>query len=159
VAFQDSDTPAETVQRAYAMEEGLRTFYLALAKHVEDLEIQELFERLSGFEELHQDKLFGLYQSLTKDSPSREDFGKETNSEILEGGLSTQDFLDLHKDHIKDTTGALDLALTIEAQALDLYLRFADKAKADDTRRVVYRIADDEKVHLRYLGEMMGRKV
>jgi len=141
------------------MEEGLRSFYQALADHVRDDETRQLFQRLSGFEELHQEKLFSLYRSLTKESPTREKFEGGLDGEFAEGGVSVRELLERYADRIETTVGALDLALSIEAQALDLYLRFADKAVSDEIRRVVFGIADEEKIHLRHLGKMLGRKV
>ncbi len=54
---------------------------------------------------------------------------------------------------------ALELALSIEAQALDLYLRFADKSDNKITQRAAFKISKEEKMHLKELGSLMGRKV
>jgi sulfur-carrier protein adenylyltransferase/sulfurtransferase len=103
--------------------------------------------------------IFKLFQSLSADSPYREDFEREISCEYIEGGLTAQELLDKYAKHLKETVGALDLALTIEAQALDLYLRFVDRTDGQEVRTVVFQIADDEKIYLRHLAEMMGRKV
>ena len=42
--------------------------------------------------------------------------------------------------------------MMIETQALDLYLRFAQKSGAEAVRAVLYRLADEEKAHLKTLG-------
>jgi rubrerythrin len=42
--------------------------------------------------------------------------------------------------------------MMIETQALDLYLRFAQKSVAEAVRAVLYRLADEEKAHLKALG-------
>jgi rubrerythrin len=47
----------------------------------------------------------------------------------------------------------IDLAMTIETQALDLYMRLADKAENEESRNIFFRIAEDEKAHLKSLGK------
>jgi rubrerythrin len=54
--------------------------------------------------------------------------------------------------------GVLDLAMMLETQALDLYLRFADKSADERTRKVLFSIADEEKAHLSSLGNLMDIK-
>ncbi len=49
--------------------------------------------------------------------------------------------------------------LSIKAQALDLYLRFADKADNKIAQRTAFKISKEEKMHLKELGTLMGRKV
>ncbi len=45
--------------------------------------------------------------------------------------------------------------MMLETQALDLYLRYSQKAEDEESRNVLYRIAEDEKAHLTALGDMM----
>ena len=55
--------------------------------------------------------------------------------------------------------GVLELAMMIETQALDLYLRFADKTLNEKTKKALLVIADEEKAHLISLGDLMGKKI
>jgi rubrerythrin len=77
----------------------------------------------------------------------------------VEGGMTAEEFLNDHPRAADSTLHLLDLAISVEAQALDLYLRFARLVDSDGTRGAIHKIAEDEKAHLRTLGEMMGRKV
>jgi rubrerythrin len=52
----------------------------------------------------------------------------------------------------------LDLAMMLETQALDLYLRFADKSADSESRGVLLKLADEEKSHLGALGQLVEEK-
>jgi rubrerythrin len=45
--------------------------------------------------------------------------------------------------------------MSIEAQALDLYLRAADKSSDPQSKKVLIQIADEERTHLAQLGKLM----
>jgi rubrerythrin len=53
----------------------------------------------------------------------------------------------------------LDLSMMLEAQALDLYLRFAEKVQDQETARVLRKIGDEEKAHLEALGRLREKVV
>jgi rubrerythrin len=43
----------------------------------------------------------------------------------------------------------------LETQAMDLYLRFAQKSQQPEAREVLYKIAGEEKAHLASLGRLL----
>ena len=53
----------------------------------------------------------------------------------------------------------LDLAMMLETQALDLYLRFAGRGEQPQTKEVLYALAGEEKAHLASLGRMLEEKL
>ena len=46
----------------------------------------------------------------------------------------------------------------LEAQALDLYMRFAENSTNSQTRDVLFTVADEEKAHLQSLGSLLEEK-
>jgi rubrerythrin len=48
--------------------------------------------------------------------------------------------------------------MMLETQALDLYLRFADKSSYSGSQRVLFKLADEEKAHLEALGQLIEIK-
>jgi rubrerythrin len=46
----------------------------------------------------------------------------------------------------------------LETQALDLYLRYSQKAENEESKTVLYDIAEEEKAHLATLGRLMEAK-
>jgi sulfur-carrier protein adenylyltransferase/sulfurtransferase len=49
--------------------------------------------------------------------------------------------------------------MMVETQALDLYLRFADRCSQAPTRDLLYGIAQEEKAHLASLGKLLEEKL
>jgi rubrerythrin len=51
----------------------------------------------------------------------------------------------------------VEMAMMMETQALDLYLRFLDKVSGPEVKNTLYMLADEEKGHLKRLGGLMDR--
>lgn len=158
IAFSGAQTPPDLTKRAYAMEQGLRQYYLAMADRTKDRDAAQLFTQLAGYEDRHMDRIYELYLSLTNQAIDREAFDKAAKSPYMEGGVDAKTFLDAQPDP-DSVTDALELAQSIEVQALDLYLRFARQLTEKEGRAVVFSLAEDEKAHLARLAELMGGKV
>ena len=73
----------------------------------------------------------------------------------LEGGLSTREYLDLFNPDLNSEIDVISLAMSIEAQALDLYQRVSSKVKNPQSRGIINKIGDEEKVHLESLGKLL----
>jgi rubrerythrin len=158
IAFSDARTPLEMTRRAYAMERGLQQYYQAMADRINDRETAELFKQLAGFEDRHMDRIYDLFLSLTDRPIDREDFDKAAKSPYMESGVYVDEFMAAQPDP-ESVTGALELAQSIEIQALDLYLRFAGQLAEKKGRAIVFSLAEDEKAHLARLADLMGGKV
>ena len=78
---------------------------------------------------------------------------------ILEGGFGLDDFMKENESFFGSVQGVLDLAMMLETQALDLYLRFAEKSTHERTQNALFSIADEEKAHLSSLGDLMDKKI
>ena len=141
------------------MEDGLHDFYLRLSRMTEDREAAELYLRLAEVEDLHKDRLFGLYLSLRPETVDRETFDAEISNAFIESGLTAEQFLQAYSGRLEPLTQALELGLAVEAQALDLYLRFAREVEDSEIRLLIHQLAQDEKTHLARLEELLGRKV
>lgn len=145
----------EVLVVAYSMEQGLRDFYLSMADRVETPGVRELFEKLSEIEIRHQEKIFAEYAAVAADPRSREDFERELVKPAVEGGLTTEEYLERYQPDLDQVTEVVSLAMAIEAQALDLYQRSADRADQEETRTALLRIADEERTHLQLLAELL----
>jgi len=49
--------------------------------------------------------------------------------------------------------------MMLETQALDLYLRFADKSTNAETKTILFKIAREEKAHLAALGRLLEETI
>jgi len=159
VFLRGDETPAEIIVLAYGMEEGLGSFYRTMASRGKDPELSDIFTKLSEIEELHKKRLFDIYLKLDPSVSDLETFESRIVSNVMEGGLTTEEFLEQNKPAMQTVPDILNIAMMIEAQALDLYLRYSDSSKADKTRTLLYDIAEEEKAHLATLGRLMDRKI
>jgi rubrerythrin len=151
--------PARMLGLAYGLETGLRSFYQDMSSRAGDPELAKTFDRLAGIEERHQERLIQLQRAITGRALNREEFEAQEVSPLMEGGFTTQDLLRAHPEVLSSVTGLLETALALEAQALDLYSRFAHKVGSLETKDVLFKIAGEEKAHLALLGELLDRKV
>ncbi len=76
----------------------------------------------------------------------------------MEGGYTTEEFLEQNRDSMKTVFDVLNIAMMLETQAFDLYMRYSQKAKDEKSKAVLYDIAEDEKAHLASLGRLMEER-
>ncbi|MCJ7682932.1 MAG: ferritin family protein [Desulfobacteraceae bacterium] len=155
VILTGDESPLEIIVFAYGMEQGLGEFYSSAAGMIEDKDVAGLLRKLARIEENHRLKLLDIYMTLNTTGRGKEAFEAEIMSEMMEGGFTTKEFLEKNRPVMETTANILSLAMMLETQALDLYLRYSQKAEDEESRRVLYRIAEDEKAHLAALGDMM----
>ncbi len=152
--LRGDETAPEIIILAYGMEEGLHGFYEAMALETGDREVSAMFEKLADIEVLHKHKLFELYREFDPTVSDVDMFEAETVTVVMEGGLTTEEFLAQNKPAMNTISDVLDIAMMIETQALDLYLRYSHKAKEQKSKAVMYDIAEEEKAHLAALGRL-----
>lgn len=152
------ETPEEIIALAYGLENGLAQFYTDLGKTEKDPDLAGLFLGLAAIEEKHKADLFHLYATDQPEVPDRDTFEKDTVSAAMEGGFTTAEFLEKNGPALGTVAGVLNTAMMLEAQALDLYLRYAQKSTDAGVRKILYHLADEEKAHLKRLGSLLERK-
>lgn len=144
---------------AYSLEAGLKDFYESMAQKVDDDPARQLFHQLSQIEVKHQDRILEQYAELTGKAVSREAFESGPVPEVLEGGLTTEEYANLLMPSTDTLADIIELAMSIEAQALDLYLRASEKAQNEAGKQALVQIANEEKTHLARLGQLMEETV
>ena len=77
----------------------------------------------------------------------------------MEGGFSIKDFMEQNAPALRTVTGVLNVAMTLEAQAMDLYMRYAQRFSDQKIKQLFHGLADEEKIHLKRLGGLMDQKV
>lgn len=143
---------------AYGMEEGLKCFYKSMAEEYKDNEYAEVLNKLASVEDLHKQKLYEIYTRLNTSVKDRETFESEIVSHAMEGGLTTEEFIKLKRPMLETVSGVLTMAAVIETQALDLYLRYAERMKDEQSKRILHGIAEEEKAHLKELGKLLDKQ-
>lgn len=148
------ETPAQIIKLAYAMEQSLGEFYRVAKTKTEDDTVVSLLEKLASIEEKHKQYLVELYNEVESASATLESFDGQALEQVMEGGFRINEFLRLNERLLSDVRSLLDLAMMLETQALDLYLRFADKIENLQAKNILHKIGDEEKQHLNALGNL-----
>ncbi|WP_020588541.1 rhodanese-like domain-containing protein [Desulfobacter curvatus] len=155
--FSGKEEPEDVLKVAYSLEQGLRDFYLTLGQQTRNKKVKALFAKLSEIELNHQKSIFQAYLDIGGETVkmSQEHFENMVEVKSLEGGLSTEQYLDLFSPDLEKETDVISLAMSIEAQALDLYQRVILKIDNPDSKQVIQKIANEEKAHMESLGKLM----
>ena len=154
--FTGDESPEKTLTVAYSLEDGLRDFYLAMIDKVKTENVKNLFDKLAAIEVNHQNRIFDEYLKVTAKAVSREVFEKNTVNEVAEGGLTTEEYVNLFQPaDWESESDIIGLAMSIEAQAFDLYMRAAARSTDSRSKQVLTQIANEERTHLAELGKLM----
>lgn len=152
--FTELDSPEQILATAYSLEDGLRDFYLRMLERAYDEKIKSVFRLLADIEIKHKDRLFEEYTRLTgKDD--RGAFECSFVTPLMEGGMTTQEYLERFKPDMDSPVDVVSMAMSIEAQALDLYMRSAEWVSNEENRAILEQIAGEEKSHLARLGQLL----
>ena len=150
-----SESIEETLVIAYSLEAGLQDFYFTMIDKVSADAVKALFRKLSDIEVIHQDRILKEYTRITGKDTDRAAFEAKMVKKAVEGGLTTDEYVGLFKPDWHNASDIVDLAMSIEAQALDLYTRAAERGTDEGSRGVLKKIAEEERAHLAQLAKVM----
>jgi rubrerythrin len=138
--FSPATKPEALIALAWILEDGSRKFYSELAAESKDQEAKNLFEYLSAAEERHQASLLKLYKELsgltsTSGFPGAV-ISSEKEGDVMEGGLRLSEALSWAKG--KSVTEILELSISSETNAYDLYVKMERQMKDQRSARVFH---------------------
>jgi rhodanese-related sulfurtransferase/rubrerythrin len=160
--IRGDESPEEVIGLAYRMEEGLKRFHGFVKDRTKDVDLSKLLSHLISAEESHERALIELLETLSRPTSAEAAAGLASSSpggDLLEGGIDVDAFIEQNKPFLQSVGGYLELAMMIETQALDLYLRMAAESRNEVTKSVLLRIGDEEKAHLGLLGRYMDERL
>ncbi|MCB2191535.1 MAG: sulfurtransferase [Deltaproteobacteria bacterium] len=149
--------PAQVIAAAFSLERGLAACYQALAKATDSEELSELYQRLAGYEDRHMQRLGRAWEELTPEQRRGVELEPQGEVSIMEGGVKVEDFVAQHQDASADQSQAVMMAMGLETQALDLYLRLAQRMRQPQSRELLDTLGQEEKSHLKALGDILER--
>ena len=156
LALSGHETPPDVIILIYAMEAGLETFYDEASKKVPDDNVKKLLANLAKIEDRHKAKLRDLFEAMNPTARDIERFEAAAASKIMEGGFDMAAFLSDNMTAMQSAAGVLDIAMMLEVHGLDLYLRYAQEMEGrQESRKVLLDLAEEEKAHLKSLGELL----
>jgi rubrerythrin len=148
----------EAIVVGYNLEEGLRDFYLHMQSRVEKEDAKKLLGQLAAIEIIHQEWLVELYSKVTGTAGTVAELLKKTAEPVMEGGLTTDEYLQRYNTDLNSELEILSLAMAIEAQALDLYQRAAAHSENQETKEILQKIALEERSHLAGLSNYIDKQ-
>lgn len=148
--FDGAESSAEVLASALGMERALGTFYSRQAEAVENAEASRVFNLLGGVEEKHLNTVAERYSSVSGGAPLPDE-----EKGVVEGGMTTEEFMNLLGTDPEDPVDVVDFAMSLEAQAMDLYERAAMNAPDEESRSELNRLSSEEKAHLQRLARLM----
>ena len=155
-----NEPPQEVIRIAYQMEDGLGRFHQEIHAKTIDTDLRDLLTQLIKAEEKHKRTLLDLLKTVVETDQKDRDFLAPppiSDQDLMEGGLELSEFMRQNERYLETVAGYLELAMMIETQALDLYLRMASESANPITKEVLFRISEEEKAHLAMLGQYLDR--
>ncbi|MCG8338226.1 MAG: hypothetical protein MJE63_27285 [Proteobacteria bacterium] len=152
---QDVEFP-DAVSMAYAMEEGLRQFYLEIARETVDETYKKLYRKLASFEVEHKQALADSY-SIASGKELIEKELQEKQVQLLEGGGYADETLIKTLANTDSPYEVFSLAIAFETQAFDFYLRLSQYATDPEAKKFFLEMADAEKEHLAFVTKEMDK--
>ena len=158
--FTTAGKPEEFIALAWMLEEGSRRFYAEVPALVADEDTKKLFSELATAEEHHKASLVNLYKTFAGEGP-RQDFPgplvpAEATGDIMEGGMRVSEALEWVKG--KNSDAIFELAMALETNSYDLYIKMRRQMKDDKSRQVFDQLSKEEKKHLELLAALFERK-
>ncbi len=159
--FSPATKPEELIALAWFLENGSCKFYSELAAILTDKEAKDLYHQLAKAEEHHQGSLLKLYEELSGKASDPEFpesvISSEKEGDVMEGGMLVAEALQWTKG--KDTSDVLELSLSLETNAYDLYLKMRDETKDQRSRQVFNVLSGEEKQHLERLSSLFEKRI
>jgi len=148
-----TESAEDIVKIAYCMEHTLGGFYTTLQSRAGNSAVAQLMGNLAAIEDKHKQYLLDVYRVVNPEGRAGEDMDASCDG-IMEGGFEVEQFIEQNEHLTKTPSDLLELSMMLEAQAMDLYLRFAMKTEKEGAKELLFKIADEEKAHLRALGRL-----
>ena len=157
--FPPGTKPEELIALAWILEGGTKKFYSAVPGLEKKKEVADFFRQLAGDEEKHQAALFNLYKKVS---------GKEADSgfpgsvisvdpgeDFMEGGMRVKEALAWMEG--KALREIVELALSLEVNASDLYIKMERRVEDPEAREAFQVLSNQEKTHLQRLAELFEK--
>lgn len=154
--FEKDQKPAQFFRTAMNLEKGAWRFYRFARDKYDDIPAGRVMDQISMAEKGHASLIYGFLQQVETDLPPFEQYYQNLPGNILEGGLSFEEACDrLAAVNRQSCSGVIDLALSIEYTAFDLYRSMAERIENSAARQTFLAVAQAEKGHMRSLARAL----
>lgn len=150
--IRDRTSPDQLVALAWALEEGAGQFYRGIADKAPGEKERRMFLSLAGAEEGHKRKVLDAWRAVT----ARDQVAgpvSQSPAGVMEGGLLIRETLDFLQS--RSSREILEVAMQIEVNSLDLYLKIIRWSGLPSVREIFLQLVAEEKKHLESLGRLL----
>ena len=161
VYFSDAVRFDHWLALACGLEEGTRLFYIGIGKQfATDQETVTLFQELTAAEDRHRQQLLAAHRAVVGkelDFKALSDrLGDNVAGKVMEGGIEVAAALDWTKG--RDVREILDLAMSLEMNAYDLYIKMGRVVEDEKAADIFRSLAKEEHFHLRQLSKLRDNR-
>lgn len=154
--FEPSLSVRETLLQAMDLERGAERFYSAVRLRGGGLPWADALATLAGAEEAHARLIYRFWAEGQKEPPDFETVYSGLAGDILEGGFSLAQLMDtLEHQPMPFNRAVLEMALTVEYAAYDLYRNLAHQFRGEKMEEVCETVAEAEKEHMRFVAKVL----
>lgn len=140
-----------------ALEEGSQRFYTAVGERLGGREERTLFETLAGAEAAHAGKLAAACREHIPEAACEIGSGNHEPVGLMEGAVKIDEALDWVESEGRTPFEILELAMQVEANSLDLYLKITALPEFAPIRAVLEELTADEKKHLERMAQVLEK--
>ncbi|WP_020586391.1 rhodanese-like domain-containing protein [Desulfobacter curvatus] len=153
--YQESDD--KLLYQAMELEKAAERFYETILSFAPDERFTAPLEQLAKAEIAHARTIYSYWKQTVEDPSPFEPLYAALKGDILENGLPLSEVTAaLHANNEITWTDVIEMALSIEIQAYDLYRTMAGRQGADEAQDAFFSIAQMEKAHMKLVAKMLG---
>ena len=153
--FSRASRPEELISLSFALEEGNRVFYERISQDLKEEEAASIFRSMAQAEERHKETLRELHVRVSGKGGNPAHLEGMEAGEFLEGGAPRKETLAWAKG--KTLEEILELAIAMEANALDRYIKMGRAVADERSREVFLALSREEQVHLERMTSLLDR--
>ena len=157
--LKGGETDEELITIAWSLEDGSRLFYEKAGGLTSDNESKDLFRTLTEAEARHKENILDAYRMTTGDEVDAGFLEKAALKGVMESGSQVEEVIALLRDNGGSLQDILEVAMQMEANALDLYVKMFREIKEKNAGTVFGSLIEEEKRHLSRLGNLLEEKM
>lgn len=153
--YQENDD--RLLYQAMELEKAAERFYETLLSFVPDEKFTITIEQLAKAEVAHARTIYSYWKQTVANPSPFEALYASLKDDILENGqLLSEVTTALHANKKISWTDVVEMALSIELQAYDLYRTLADRLRTGEVQDAFFSIAQMEKAHMKLVAKLLG---
>ncbi len=158
--FDHTRDLSDLLMTAMDLEKGAYRYYQAILERYDPLPFRSTIEQLCKAEAAHARMIYALWKMEQTSPPPFEDLFDQLEGNILEGGKPLEEALE-YLQALPSNRGLniLEVSLTIEYRAFDLYRNLAERTDDESARDSLLAIAQAEKTHMRRLTDAIAGNI